>query len=81
MDLPHSTPIDINTIKPKSQFGNPVWGNDDNEATSEERRGRRQGFEESLRLLNGPAIMTNNLEFQTGLDAALDLLNRRLAEL
>jgi hypothetical protein len=97
MDLPrgctpiHIPPINIPIpdgpvnqappIKPKSQFGNPIWGHDDNEASPEERKGRRDGMLEALRLVEGPSIMTNNVEFQTGLDAAIDVMRRRLAEL
>lgn len=85
MDLPHGMPgipePSTTQTKPKSQFGNPIWHHDDDPASGEERRGRRQGVEEALRLIEGPSIMTNNTEFQTGLDAAITLLRRRLAEL
>lgn len=64
-----------------SQFGNPIWGHDDNEASEEERRGRKQGLQEALRLIEGPSIMSNNREFDTGVNATIDLLKRRLAEL
>lgn len=65
----------------RSKFGNPVWGHDALTVSSDIRLGRREGMQEALRLLLGPAILTNNAQFQTGLDASIDLLNRRLSEL
>ena len=64
-----------------SQFGNPIWESDDKVVHYERRFGRQEGLDEALRLILGPSIMTNNIEFQRGVDAVVDLLKRRRAEL
>ena len=64
-----------------SEFGNPVWGHDDTPATDERKRGRREGLQEALRLMKSGATMTNNIQFQQGMDCVFDLLVRRFAEL
>ena len=86
MELPRGcTEIDLAALmpqtRPKSAFGNPVWRDDSLGVSDEVWEGRRDGFREALRLIEGPSILSNNLEFDTGVNATIDLLKRRLAEL
>ena len=85
-ELPRGcTKIDLAALmpptRPKSQFGNPAWIDDSLGVSDEVWEGRRDGLREALRLINSGATMTNNVQFQQGMDCVIDLLKRRLAEL
>ena len=64
-----------------TQFGNPVWKSDDIDVTDDRKLGRQEGLDEALRIILGPSIMSNNTEFDTGVNCAVRLLQRRRAEL
>jgi len=86
MELPRGcTEIDLAALmpptRPKSAFGNPVWRDDSLGVSDEVWEGRREGLREALRLINSGATMTNNVQFQQGMDCVIDLLKRRLSEL